>query len=259
MYNNSANTKFTGKSILFLPSCHSTNSIALDKIRSGEATNGLIVITDEQTSGRGQRGNVWLSKPGANLTLSIIYLPEVFPVQDGFYLNMVASLAVSETLQTLLPQKSVSVKWPNDVYCGVKKLSGILIENAIRGNYISSSIIGIGINVNENITQLPNAGSLYQEINHILNLQDIFTILIENIERYYLLLMSGQKTELFKQYTQQLFRLNQQCMYKDAEGEFTGTIKGITADGKLVMQRNSGETLFYNFKEVEYIHEHTLP
>ena len=253
MYNNSANTKFTGKSILFLPSCHSTNTIALEKVRSGEVSNGLIVITNEQTSGRGQRGNTWLSEPRANLTLSVVYLPENLPVNKNFYLNIVSSLAVSDTLNHFLPNKAISVKWPNDIYCDKKKLSGILIETSIKQQYISSIVIGIGINVNEQITQIPTASSMLQEAGRSFDLNEIFQILIENIEQYYLLLINESYEELFAQYLENMFLRNKQHAFRDSTGEFTGTITGITENGELIIQKDSGEMKTYHFKEVEYI------
>ena len=147
MYNNSANTKFTGKSIHFLPSCHSTNTVAIDLIRTQKGVNGLIVITNEQTAGRGQQGNSWLSAANLNLTFSVIFFPTCYFIADSFYLNSISSLAVSETLKQFLPlDKQVTVKWPNDIYIGNKKVSGILIENTTRGNKINSVVMGIGIN-----------------------------------------------------------------------------------------------------------------
>jgi len=253
LYNNSANTKFTGKSILFLPSCHSTNTIALEKVRSGEASNGLIVITNEQTAGRGQRGNTWLSEPGANLTLSVVYLPKNLPVNKNFYLNIISSLAVSDTINHFLPKKAISVKWPNDVYCNKKKISGILIETSINQQCISSVVIGIGINVNEQISQIPTAGSMLQETGHSFDLNEVFQILIENIERYYLLLINESYEELFVKYSEKMFLRHEKHLFRDSTGEFNGTITGITENGQLTIQKDSGKMVTYHFKEVEYI------
>jgi BirA family biotin operon repressor/biotin-[acetyl-CoA-carboxylase] ligase len=253
LYNNSANTKFTGKSILFLPSCHSTNTIALEKVRSREATNGLIVITNNQISGRGQRGNTWLSEAGANLTLSVVYLPENLPVNKSFYLNIVSSLAVSKTIKRFLPSKTISVKWPNDIYSNKKKLSGILIETSIQQQNISSVVIGIGINVNEQIIPIPTASSMLQEAGYSFNLNELFQILIENIEQYYLLLINESYEELFIQYSENMFLLNEQHTFRDSTGEFNGIITGITENGQLIIQKDSGNIETYHFKEVEYI------
>ncbi|MBC7450901.1 MAG: biotin--[acetyl-CoA-carboxylase] ligase [Cytophagales bacterium] len=254
MYNNSANTQFTGKSILFLPSCHSTNTLAIEKVKSGDAANGLIIITHEQTSGRGQRGNTWLSEAGANLTLSVIYLPDTLKVRDAFYLNIIASLAIADTLQHFLPGKDIRVKWPNDVYCGEKKLCGILIENSIRQQFISSVVIGIGLNVNQHISGLPNAGSMIQECGEAFDLEQVFYFLVENIERYYLLFQGDSKDILFRLYVEKLYWLGQTRTFKDSEGVFTGIIQGITESGRLIVDKENHTKFQYAFKEIEYLH-----
>lgn len=254
MYNNSANTKFTGKSIHFLPSCHSTNTVASDLIRAQKAVNGLIVITNEQTAGRGQQGNTWLSAANLNLTFSAIFFPTTYFIADSFYLNIVSSLAVAETLQEFLPSdKQVTVKWPNDIYIGNKKVSGILIENTLRGDTINSVVMGIGINVNQAIFDLPQATSLIQEVGKELNLQQLFTQLCENIEKYYLQLESGSKTELHVLYLEKLFGLGQSRAFADAEGSFTGIIRGINENGELQIEKESGRIQSYSFKEVTFL------
>lgn len=254
MYNNSANTKFTGKTIHFLPSCHSTNTVATELIRTQKAVNGLIVITNDQTAGRGQQGNIWLSAANLNLTFSVIFFPSSYFITDSFYLNIVSSLAVAETIEKLLPSdKQVTVKWPNDIYINNKKVSGILIENTLRGNKINSVVMGIGINVNQAVFNLPQATSLIQEAGTELNLQKLFTQLCETLEYYYLKLISDDKTELYALYLQKLFGLNKTLPFADAEGSFSGIIRGINANGELQIEKESGQIQHYAFKEVTFL------
>lgn len=257
MYNNSANTKFTGKSIHFLPSCHSTNTVASDLIRSKKAVNGLTVITNEQTAGRGQQGNTWLSAANLNLTFSTIFFPDSYLIADSFYLNIISSLAVSKTIEPFLPSgKKVYVKWPNDIYIENKKVSGILIENALRGDKVNSVVMGIGINVNQTVFNLPQATSLIQEAGNEINLQELFVKLCETIEHYYLMLEQGSKKELQELYLQKLLGLNKTLSFSDAEGTFSGSIRGITPSGELKIEKESGLIQNYSFKEVTFL---TLP
>lgn len=254
MYNNSANTKFTGKSIHFLPSCHSTNTVASDLIRTQKAVNGLIVITNEQTAGRGQQGNTWLSAANLNLTFSAIFFPTTYFIADSFYLNIISSLAVSETLEQFLPSgKQVTVKWPNDIYIGNKKVSGILIENTLRGDKINSVVMGIGINVNQAVFDLPQATSLIQEAGEEIDLQKLFVTLCEAIEHYYLLFEQESKTELHDLYLQKLLGLNRVRSFSDTTGTFSGIIRGITAAGELRIEKAPGEMQNYSFKEVAFL------
>ena len=254
MYNNSANTKFTGKSIHFLPSCHSTNTEASLLIRSKTAVNGLIVITNEQTAGRGQQGNVWHSEPNANLTFSVILFPAYhFHINYSFYLNIVASLAIAKTLETFLPKKIIRVKWPNDIYVDNKKICGILIENTLRGEHISSIVMGIGLNVNQSVFGLPTATSILQESGCQSSLQNVLDSLCEHIEEFYLALNTGLKKELFDLYQSKLYALNLLHEYQDSDENFMGYIRGIEENGTLLVEKVSGVNRKYQFKEVRFI------
>lgn len=253
MYNNSANTKFTGKSIHFLPSCHSTNTEATLLIRSQKAVNGLIVITNEQTAGRGQQGNVWHSEANSNLTFSVILFPSYLHIKDSFYLNIVASLAIAKTLEHFLPKKIIKVKWPNDIYVNNRKICGILIENSLRGEQIHSIVLGIGLNVNQETFELPTATSLFQESGHAFSLQEILETLCENIEKYYLDVQEGLQKHLFGLYESKLYALDLLHAYQDADGDFMGYIRGIEENGTLRIEKESGSTNNYQFKEVRFI------
>ena len=158
MYKHLAKTVFVGKSVIYLPTCHSTNQIAEELLTKPDIASGTIVITDNQTSGRGQRGNTWQADPGSNLTFTVISTPEFLPISRQFDLNIVASLAVRATVTEFVPD--VHVKWPNDVLVGTGKIAGILIQNFITGSKIRHTLIGIGLNVNQVQFDLPQATSL---------------------------------------------------------------------------------------------------
>jgi len=260
LYNNSANTKFTGKSIHFLPSCHSTNTVAGELIRTQKAVNGLIVITNEQTAGRGQQGNTWLSEANLNLTFSAIFFPSTYFIVDSFYLNIISSLAVTETIERFVSlEKQVTVKWPNDIYIGNKKVSGILIENTLRGDKIQTIVMGIGLNVNQSQFEISHATSLLQEAGGgQISLQEIFMQLCESIEYYYLKFEQGNKIELHNLYLQKLFRLNQIHLFRDVEGPFSGIIRGISINGELKIEKEFGQIQNYAFKEVTFLN-HPFP
>ncbi len=224
-------------------------------IRSQKAVNGLIVITNEQTAGRGQQGNTWLSEPNANLTFSVIFFPAALSINDSFYLNIISSLAVAQTLQSFLPLQEVKVKWPNDVYVFNKKISGILIENTLRGNQITSTVVGIGINVNQVISDLPHAGSMIQQAGHEFNLQEVLDCICEQLEYYYLLLEQGQKSLLQKLYKEMLFGVNQVLDFSDVKGNFRGIIREVSESGHLLIEKDSGLLQSYAFKEVQFINK----
>lgn len=138
--------------------CHSTNS-AIPR----EAPHGFALMTLEQTAGRGQRGNSWEAEPGKNITLSLMLRPEGMKAMRQFEISEAVALGVLDLLRSL-EIEDVAVKWPNDVYVGDRKICGILIENALSGQFISRSIAGIGLNVNQREfrSDAPNPVSIRQ-------------------------------------------------------------------------------------------------
>ena len=253
MYKILAKTLFLGKEIVYMPSCHSTNDMALQQINKPDTKEGLIFITDDQTQGRGQRGNQWSSEAGKNLTFSIVLKPSFLNASDQFYLNIIASLAVQRTLDKQVDDGvSVKVKWPNDILINDKKVTGILIENTLSGNTIQWSVVGFGINVNQRKSEFTKATSVFQETNQELALQTVLEELIFSLEYYYQTLKSGRKEDLKSEYLQHLFGFRQIRKYR-SEYEFQGEIVGITGSGKLMLKSNKGLQQF-DFKEVEFLY-----
>ena len=145
-------------------SLESTNKYCelLDLSAVGEFT---VVCAREQTAGIGQRGNVWHSEPGKNLTFSLVLKPTFLPFEQQYMLTKTVSLGVADCLIPLLPVgQEVSIKWPNDIYIGMGKVCGILISNHVSGSSLSSSVVGIGLNVNQTAFPewIPNPVSLKQ-------------------------------------------------------------------------------------------------
>ena len=144
--------------IIWLESVDSTNDVA--KRHISDIDNLSVLSALEQTAGRGQRGNSWTSAPGENLMFSIVLKSPALMAEEHFALNEIAALSVSEFLSTY--GIKAQIKWPNDIYVDEKKICGILIENSFRGKSISSSIIGIGLNINQRNfnVNLPNPTSM---------------------------------------------------------------------------------------------------
>lgn len=246
-----ANTVFLGKDIHFLTECHSTNDLALEKIRKKELAEGSIILTDSQTKGRGQRGNRWWSEPNMNLTFSLVLQPYFLDPAEQFELNIVISLAVSETLSEYFP--GMVVKWPNDILHEEKgKLGGILIENILSQKGIEYAVVGIGLNINQSIKEIPFATSLFDLTGKEWDRWEIFKLLIGSIEKKYILLKKGEKRLLRQRYVENLYRMRQISMYDDGE-IFEGEIQGIDPSGKLIIKKMDGSLNHYGFKEVKYL------
>jgi len=251
MYKILANTVFLGKDIHFLTECHSTNDLAMEKTRNREMAEGSIVITEAQTRGKGQRGNRWWSEPYKNLTFSLVLKPYFLKPSEQFELNIAVSLAVAEAISVYA--SGIKVKWPNDVLQeDYGKLGGILIENIINQKGIEYSVIGIGLNINQKMRDLPFTTSLMDLTGKEWERGQIFEQLVRNIEKYYLLLKKGQNTELRTLYLNQLYRFGKEADYFD-EMPFKGKIVGLGQDGKLIIEKRDGSLNHYAFKEVKYM------
>jgi BirA family transcriptional regulator, biotin operon repressor / biotin---[acetyl-CoA-carboxylase] ligase len=251
LYKIPANTLFIGKQLIYVPDCHSTNTLAQELSLQPSFQDGTVVITDNQTAGRGQRGNTWHTQPGMNLTLSIYLKPAFLLAKDQFFLNIFTSLAIHD----LLLHKSnaiVKIKWPNDILASGKKLCGILIENQIRGLQVSSSIVGIGLNVNQIEFTVSTAGSLATVSSCTFDLQQLMEELLKCIEARYLQLREGKFDQLKAAYLPLLYWLEEDHVFESNDGSFNGRIKGIDEYGKLRVA-TAGIEKSFDIKEITYL------
>ena len=231
----------------------STNNELLRHIRDYD--NLSVIAAVSQTAGRGQRGNRWLSKPGDNLTFSLLLRPEKLPVREVMALTCLATLAVRDTLRD--EGVPAVIKWPNDIYVGKRKICGMLVENGLDGTDIDWSVIGIGINLNQ--TEFPgeimNPVSLKRLTGRTYELEPFLEKVCREIEKRLPELASAEsRNGLRKAYEQDLFQKDSTAKYRDlATGEeFLGTIRGITPEGLLRIEAEGRERTF-GFKEVGYI------
>ena len=245
------NTLFMGQQLFFLPVCKSTNSEAQQLLLKNEATEGCVVLTDEQTQGRGQRGNSWEAAPGKNITLSVILSPVFLAVRHQFYLNMAVSLAVLDLLHEQGLEQA-RVKWPNDLYFEDRKLGGILIENTVTSQSIQHSIVGIGLNVNQLHFGIGTATSLAAEVGTQLDVKRLVNRLLELLEKRYLELRSGRIDKLKYEYLQALYRYQEEHGYLIGTEEIQGRIMGVDEDGRLALEIDGG-LRYFGFKEITYI------
>lgn len=227
-------TLFVGQIINYLPSCQSTNDEAADLIAQRDPSEGTLVVTDHQTAGRGQRGNVWQARPGQNLTFSLILKPTFLRATDQFWLNMAISLGIIDVLQPSI-SGTVCIKWPNDIYVNDQKMGGILIENTLHGYGIAWSVAGIGLNVNQADFEYPTATSMQQQA-PLANGYDLPGLLrsgCECIEQRYLQLRAGRRDEMKADYLARLYRYRQVHTFESGERTFQGQITGVDPLGRL--------------------------
>jgi BirA family biotin operon repressor/biotin-[acetyl-CoA-carboxylase] ligase len=252
-------TLFIGQHLIFLHEVDSTNTYATNLLRNVNVTEGTIISTNNQTQGKGQRGAVWNSEIGSNITISCILKPHFLNIQNTIYLSKVSALAIYDVLTELLPnsQFDIKIKWPNDILVNQKKIAGILIENNFNRDILQYSIIGIGINVNQ--MEFKNlqgtASSLKMLTNQAFNKNDVLEKLCQQLEKWYLKLKALKFSEIDEHYLNRLFGINQLCLFSDINNnEFNATIIGIDHAGKLILQHTDGNLYYYEVKEVKLIY-----
>lgn len=243
---------FLGKKVEFLPQCHSTNDELTNIVKKGNQPEGLILYTDHQQKGKGQRGNIWLDEPGKNILMSIYLKPKNLAIGIQYYLTLIAGLAVTDAIQKYLDAR-IELKWPNDVYVNGRKISGILIENNLRGTLIESSIVGIGLNLNQQGFSLPSATSIFLETNSLTVREECMEEIVASLEKWYLKLNAGLLNEIRSAYHERLMWKNEIHCFKANNGEFEGVILGIDEHGRLEVEDRSGVKRCFNVKEVEFL------
>ena len=212
---------------------------------------GTLVYTDNQTDGKGQRGNVWVTEPGKNILMSVLLRPKFLSPTNQFYLNLIAGLAIVDTLKDVSPRE-IFLKWPNDVYINGKKISGVLIESNLRGNSVESAVLGIGINVNQKGFGINTATSLFLESQKEFDRYEIIENLLVQLEKWYLRLRGRDFPKILENYHRLLMWKGEIHLFKSGNQEFDGEIIGIDKNGNLVI--NVDEKLRkFGVKEVEFI------
>jgi BirA family biotin operon repressor/biotin-[acetyl-CoA-carboxylase] ligase len=239
--------------IIRLKETASTNLYLREYLAKEPLPEGSVVVTEKQTAGRGQAGTQWESAPGENLTFSIILYPNRIPVNRQFIIARVAALAVKETLDAYTD--AISIKWPNDIYCHHKKICGMLIENSISGHQLHSSIIGVGLNLNQTqfTSNAPNPVSLRQITGKEYDKEEVFNRFMQIFYAYYLMLLQEKEDDICQAYKAALYRREGFFGYYDTDGPFEACIQDIDPMGHLVLQLRNGEIRRYAFKEVQIV------
>lgn len=239
----------TGFKVVTLDTVDSTNNYIAILLKKGEITNGTVILADNQYGGRGQRGSNWQSAAGENLTCSI-FLDEVnLSVEKSFNLTKWISVSLVNYLNRI--GFETTIKWPNDIFISDKKVAGILIENQLRGVTIKSSIIGIGLNVNQTNFGELRATSLKLETGEFKPIKDVLYGFLGYLSENPL--SEINESDLSKKYHSKLFRFQMTNNYKDEKGEFTGKIIGVEFNGNLKLEKEDGSVFSYDLKEIEYL------
>ena len=241
------------KNFIFLNEVDSTNNYANQRVLTKAADEGTVVLAQFQKAGKGQKGNTWESEPGKNLLASFILRPVFLKAADQFYISKIISLSIAELLQS--KTKDITIKWPNDIYAGNRKIAGILIENSVLVPNIETAIAGIGLNLNQEIfvSDAPNPVSLKQLTGKDYEIQQFADDLFLAIEKWYRKLQSGKLSEIDTVYHESLFRMKEWANYSADGKTFEARITGTGQFGQLQLEHPDGKITEHFFKEVEFV------
>ena len=241
--------------IIKLSAIDSTNSFLKEMASNSVLENYTVVVTENQIKGRGQQGSTWSSEAGKNLVFSVFVAFKSLSISDKKYLNYAISLGVFEVLkQENIPR--ISIKWPNDILSAKKKIGGILIENSLKGAKIASSVIGIGLNVNQTSfsSSLENAGSLKLSSNRTFDLDELLKELLVSLKSKLSLLNSKAFESLETSYLNVLYKKNIPAMFKDSSDVlFMGIIRSISKEGKLQVELEDETLKEFGIKEISFL------
>ncbi len=239
--------------IIKLNAIDSTNSFLKEMAHNSTLENYTIVTTGTQTNGRGQMGTQWVSEPSKNLLCSVYVTFNGLPVSNQVLINYAVSLAIINTLEKYNVPK-LAVKWPNDILSFNYKLCGTLVENVIQNNEVKSSVIGIGLNVNQiDFEKGFNATSIKKEIGREINLDKLLEDLISELKISIGYITNSATNILKENYLKWLYKKNTPTMFKDCEGVlFMGKIIGVSSIGKLQIQLEDDAISEFGIKEVSF-------
>lgn len=230
----------------------STNRYAKE-LPEDESHELTLVTAEFQTAGRGAGTNRWESERSQNLLFSLISYPKGLLANQMFALSEVTALAIRDALSSYTP--GFQIKWPNDIYYNDKKISGMLIENDLRGKWVHRSIIGVGVDINQTrfLSDAPNPVSLAQILGKAVERNQVLNSILLQFNHYYGMMERKQFSELHNRYMQHLYRRNALHPYADATGTFQARIIDVEPTGHLVLECQNGEQRRYDFKEVSFL------
>ncbi len=241
---NHLKTRSIGRRVVYLTSTHSTMDVARAEAEAG-ADHGTAVLAEEQSSGRGRFGRLWVSPSGKNIYLTLLLRPPLDALRS---LSLVGPLAVAEAVEEIAGL-ATRIKWPNDVLVGGRKLCGVLIESELSGQEVRYSLVGIGVNVNFDIDESSEiagiATSVKRELGRDVSREEVLAALLNRFEALY-----EDRAAAFSGWRARLETLGREVTVRFREQVYEGVAEDVDADGNLILRRPDGSTLVLEAGEV---------
>lgn len=245
---------------IHLKTIDSTSNYARVLLDQGKcAADFTLIDADDQTAGRGQRGNSWETEDGKNIIFSLVCHPTWLRPSEQYVLSECIALSVVQALAEYIPAedaKQLMVKWPNDIYFADKKISGTLIECDLMGRSVSNCIIGTGININQQrfVSDAPNPISLHNILGTDTDRGEVLDSVLNRFMNLYEKVKQGRAADIHEEYKSNLYRNDGTYYeYSDEIGQFSAKVIDVEPSGRLILETSDGELRRYEFKEVKFI------
>ena len=241
--------------IIKLNATDSTNDFLKQLANSQKLENYTVVSTQNQLKGRGQMGSTWNSESGKNLTFSVLLVDVLENIESIYNLNIAVALALLEVLkQANIPE--LKIKWPNDIMSANKKIGGILIENSIKNSNDIQSIIGIGLNVNQqNYDDLPQASSLCLTTGQFYDCEELLTKIVMQLKINIKLIQQNNGKILWEKYHKFLYKKDIPSAFESKDGQkFMGIIKQVIENGQLEVMMEDDSLKHFSLKELKMLY-----
>ena len=235
MISECSSTKFLGKEIKYINTIDSTNTELWRTLKKKNLDEGYVIITDNQTAGRGRRGNEWISSKGESLIFSILLKPQL-PIHKVGLISILCGISISNAIKKSYNIKS-SLKWPNDILVSNKKIGGILIESKIIKNEIHL-VVGIGVNINQKVMideLLDNAISIRMINKKKNNIELLFLSILDQLEYFY-----GISTQNWIEiWNSHCNHQNTKIKFHNDNDIFEGVFLGLSDNGEALIRKNN--------------------
>lgn len=237
--------------IIKVDAIDSTNTFLKEALRNKTLNSPTCVWANEQTNGRGQRGAFWVSQLGQNLTFSVFYPVPMTMQNSPFVINMLTTIAIHQILADY-KLVNLKIKWPNDILSANKKIGGVLIENSYQNAVLSDTVIGIGLNVNQQkFENLPKASSIKNILGVTLSLEKLLDKILTTLTSYFDTYSAADFQAIKNQFEGVLFRNKKPSTFTVEGLEFTGIIQGVTDCGKLCVLQEDNVLNEYDLKQLQ--------
>ena len=240
--------------LIKLDAIDSTNEFLKGMSAKQAVENFTVVTAENQTKGKGQMGSVWVSEPGKNLIMSVLVRDFLGDINQVFNSSIVASVSIIQVLERLnIPE--LSIKWPNDIMSYNKKIGGILIENSIKSDGSITSIVGLGLNVNQtDFEQLPKASSLAVICNTTFDKEEILFNIVEKL-KHNSIFWNQNSDLLWSEYSNKLFKKGIPIPFENqTQHQFMGIIQGVSSIGKLQVLLDNDTVSEFDIKEIQMLY-----